>query len=376
MKRSLVLTVLLSLLLTAVPLNAATTDYSPDEPTGYKIYLPLCMVRPNSTLYVDDDGVCNGMAPCYAHPQDAVNAALPGDHIVVYPGAYGSRLVSCAWQPNCSENDSYAPALIIYKNNLTISAFDSDPTKTVIETTHHMWSNPGAIAESTAGGVKTVSGAEPHTVSIIASGVTLSGFTLRRECDESAGGHSAVFIGGLYVGYGLHGETLGYGNNTVAGNRVDGGPGHRAGSVSIWHSSDNVVRANRIVDPNFNAIQVHDGLTVAEVGLSSPSRRNLVEGNIVSDDPATSFVNNTCVFVGAWTEGSSTPRTDNNGTVVQRNRCGNKGLATTVSDGAKMFKNNTEVDWICRQHTTGASFEGNTGRYPIDQTNIKGCSLP
>ena len=73
-------------------------------------------------LYVDDDGVCGGNTPCDLHPQDAVNAAIAGDTISVYPGTYGSRNY-----PNGNCNDTDAPALIVYKENLTIQATGNSP---------------------------------------------------------------------------------------------------------------------------------------------------------------------------------------------------------------------------------------------------------
>ena len=68
MRKLLTLAMVLSVLLIAAPVSA--------DP---------------GTLYVDDDGLCGGNSPCYTHPQDAVNAANPGDTILVYPGTYDSR---------------------------------------------------------------------------------------------------------------------------------------------------------------------------------------------------------------------------------------------------------------------------------------------
>lgn len=49
----------------------------------------LGMSAPNAVLHVDDDG-CSG---CYTTIQSAVNAALPGDVIIVNPGVYDSFLI-------------------------------------------------------------------------------------------------------------------------------------------------------------------------------------------------------------------------------------------------------------------------------------------
>ncbi len=91
-----------------------------------------------------------GPGKAYAHPQDAVNAASPGDTILVYPGTYDSRQYTTK-PPHYSANDQWAPALIVYKNDLTIEAADPDPSLTIIQSTHNYWSNPVAIQASTGG---------------------------------------------------------------------------------------------------------------------------------------------------------------------------------------------------------------------------------
>lgn len=336
MKRHLILAALVTLLLAAAPVSAA------------------------GPIYVDDDGLCEGKTPCYTHPQDAVNAAAPGNRIVVYPGTYGSRAVTCDWTPNCTENDSWAPTLIVYKDNLTITAVDKNPANTIIEATHGYWSNPEAVAKSTAGGVVPVFGSEPNAISIIANGVRISGFTIRRAYDSTAGGHSNVLIGGLYLGYGTAGETLGYGGNTVADNIIDSGTSANSAGLSIWHSSNNVYLNNVIVDPYQNAVQIYDGHTAAEVNLPSPSQGNRVANNTVTDNPATPNFNETCVFVGAWT-GDAALLTDNTGTRVQGNDCGGKGLAAAYSVGSKLFAGNRNVGFTYIEYATDVRFAGNTG---------------
>ncbi len=333
MKRLLILTALATLLLAAAPVSAA------------------------GPIYVDDDDLCEGKSPCYTHPQDAVNAAAPGDRIIVYPGTYGSRKVTCDWAPSCTENDSWAPTLIVYKDNLSITAADKNPAKTIIEATHGYWSNPEAVAKSTAGGVVPMFGSEPNAIGIIADGVTISGFTIRRPSDPTAGGHSNVLIGGLYLGYGGVGETLGFDGNVVTGNVLDGGTAESRG-LSIWHSSGNQVTSNLIVDPNQNAIQIYDGETREQVKLPSPSRDNLIEGNTITDNSATDPASYTCVFVGAYT-GSRALRTNNAGTRVLANDCGGRGLASFYSVGSKLFANNTNVGYIVVEASAGERFVDN-----------------
>ncbi len=49
---------------------------------------------PGADAYVNGDGVCHGLTPCYTTIQAAVNARFSGDLIIVQPGAYGSFVVN------------------------------------------------------------------------------------------------------------------------------------------------------------------------------------------------------------------------------------------------------------------------------------------
>ena len=298
-----------------------------------------------STLYVDQVGSCDGKAPCYLHPQDAVNAANPGDTITVYPGIYGSRVFRDT-PPHYSANDKNAPALIVYKDELTIQAIDPDLSKTVIQTTHDYWSNPVAIQASTGGawngsayigaGVNPAYGAAPNAVTIIASNVIISGFTLRKpymNVDWSGFYNTAgVMIGGLYAGDPFH---LGVGDNTVTKCVFK----DVWNAIYIWHSSDNTILNNTVEALGFTghwaAISIYDGYTQDQINLGYSSQYNKIINNTIADKG---------ISVGAW----ATPIwTDNTGTKVHGNQLPYGVLGTHYSSGPKLFSGNVVAGyWV------------------------------
>lgn len=263
-------------------------------------------------LYVDDDGLCDGNSPCYLHPQDAVNAAAPGDTIRVYPGVYGHRQFTSPVPPHWGPNDQYAPALIVWKDGLTIEAVDPDPSQTVIQTTHNFWANAsipnggggGSIEHSTGCTWDSVTkmwdgtcvrpkfGTAPNAAAIIASNVTIRGFTFHRPFDGGWATYNTagVMIGGLYAGYGGAGETLGFNNNTVE-NCVFSDVWH---AVYIWHSSGNRIVHNTVEALNTNhwaAISTYDGYNDAQVALGNLSENNFIAYNTIA---------NKGIALGAW----------------------------------------------------------------------------
>ena len=290
-----------------------------------------------TTWRVDDDGAECPTAD-FTHPQDAVNAASPGDTILVYPGTYGSRQYTSPTPPHWSApNDQYAPALIVYKDGLTIKAVDPDPANTVIQTTHNWWSNPVAIQASTGGtwdgtqyvgaGVYPSGGTAPNAVAIIASCVTIDGFTLRKPDMGVAGGFwntAGVMIGGLYAG---DPGNLGSDGNTVR-NCVFEDVWH---AVYIWHSSDNMIVNNTVeaLGPgtgHWAAIEIYDGYNDAQINLGYTSKGNHIINNTIADKG---------IFVGAW---APPTWTDNTGTHVHGNQA--TAIGTGYSSGRKIFSGN------------------------------------
>jgi len=283
MKKLLIFAMVLSVLLIAVPVSANS-----------------------GTLYVDDDYTSSTSGwgvTHFAHPQDAVNAANPGDTILVYPGTYGSRRYTSPTPPHWSApNDQYAPALIVYKDGLTIEAVDPDPANTLIETTHDYWSNPVAIQASTGGtwdgsqyvgaGVYPAGGTAPNAVAIMASNVTIRGFTLRKPyAGVDSGGFwntAGVMIGGLYAGDPDH---LGSDGNTVE-NCVFKDVWH---AVYIWHSQDNVIVNNTVQTlgdtGHWAAISAYDGYNNTQIGYGNLSENNLIAYNTIADKG---------IALGAW----------------------------------------------------------------------------
>jgi parallel beta-helix repeat protein len=346
------------------------------------VFLMLLIAAPVNadpgTLYVDDDGLCDGNSPCYTHPQDAVNAANPGDTIKVYPGTYGSRQFTSPVPPHWGPSDQYAPALIVWKDGLTIEAVDPDPSKTVIQTTYNFWVNPaypaggggGSIEHSTGCTWNSVTkawdgtcvrptfGTAPNAVAIIASNVTIRGFTIHRPFDYTDGTYNTagVMIGALCAGCS---QFLGSNNNTVE-NCAFSDVWH---AVYIWHSSGNRIVNNTVAVLNTNhwaAISTYDGYNDAQIGLGNLSENNFIAHNTLD---------NKGIALGAW---APTIWTSNAGSKVCSNTTTQVGVSYAHGpviigcNGTGFWQFNT--DNVLR--IKGVTYTGDTELWNISNVDV------
>jgi hypothetical protein len=277
-----------------------------------------------STLYVNGDGLCGGNSPCYTHPQDAVNAANTGDSIKVYPGIYGHRQFTSPVPPHWGPGDQYAPALIVFKDDLTIEAVDPDPTKTIIQTTYNFWVNKslpgggggGSIEHSTGCSwnyttkawddapatpgdcVRPTFGTAPNGIAIIANNVTIDGITAISTYpgDNPAGypNTSGIFIGALYAGdpnaNGITGTVI---KNCVA-------KGHSG--IRLWKAPDTVISACVISNDTITIGIVQPALEVWDGWCDNPlypSGGGWCEGPNVGSSGLQILNNNITSYLGA-----------------------------------------------------------------------------
>ncbi|MFC2023048.1 hypothetical protein ACFLTL_02735, partial [Chloroflexota bacterium] len=323
--------------------------------------LSLVMAAPvaaATTWTVDDDGIDYPGAD-FTHPQDAVNAASPGDTILVYPGTYGSRQYTSPTPPHWSSpNDQWAPALIVYKDELTIEAV-GDASATVIESTHNYWSNPVAIQASTGGtwdgssyvgaGVYPANGTAPSAAIIVANDVTIRGFTFHRHYEGTYATYNTagVFIGGLFAGDSQYPSMA---NGAMVEDCVFSDVWH---AVYIWHSSGNVITNNTVdalTTDHWAAISTYDGYNDAQIALGNLSTNNLICHNNLA---------NKGIFLGAW---DPPTRTSNDGSVVCCNTVTEVGVG--YSNGPVIVGGNTGGFWEYNTdgvaHITGITYTGDT----------------
>jgi parallel beta-helix repeat protein len=336
MKKLFILAMVLSVLLIAVPVSADS-----------------------GILYVDAAGSCGGNSPCYLHPQDAVNAANPGDTIMVYPGTYDSRYFECPWPPNCSCSDNYSPAVIVYKDSLTIKSVEG-PSNTTIQATHTCWSNAIAVQNSTAGGLTGISGWNPSAMTIVANNVTIEGFTFRRPYNCTPNIYNCFYnTAGVFIGSkgGGYPDFLGHANGATVKDNVFKDVWH---GVYIWHSKDNTIVNNTIEalgnTTHWAAISTYDGWDESSVALQPQSENNLIAHNQIADKG---------IALGAW---APLTWTSNAGSQVCHNTTTQVGV--TYAHGPVIVGCNTggfwhtETDNVLR--ITGITYDGASGLVSVD----------
>ena len=336
MKKLLTLVMVLSVLLIAVPVSA--------DP---------------GTLYVDAAGLCGGNTSCYLHPQDAVNAANPGDTILVYPGTYDSRYFECPWAPNCSCSDNYSPAVIVYKDGLSIKSVEG-PSNTIIQATHTCWSNAIAVQNSTAGGLTGISGWNPSAMTIVANNVTIEGFTFRRPYNCAPNIYNCFYnTAGVFIGSkgGGYPDFLGNANGATVKNNVFKDVWH---GVYIWHSRDNTIVNNTIEalgnTTHWAAISTYDGWDESSVALQPQSENNLIAHNQIADKG---------IALGAW---APPTWTSNAGSQVCHNTTTQVGV--TYAHGPVIVGCNTGGFWHTNTDNvlriTGITYDGVSGLVSVD----------
>jgi parallel beta-helix repeat protein len=317
------------------------------------------VAKATTTWTVDDDGIQFPGAN-FTHPQDAVNAAAPGDTILVYPGTYDSRHQVCnplhpTW---CSPNDDWAPALIVYRDGLTIKSVEG-PANTIIQSTHNFWSNAIAVEHSTNNGIVGISGWAPNAIVIVASNTVIDGFTLHRHFEGTSATYNTagVMIGAPCAGCS---QFLGSDGNTVE-NNVFSDVWH---AVYIWHSSNNKILNNQVAELTTNhwaAISAYDGYDNAGIGLGHLSENNLIAYNTLA---------NKGIALGAW---DPPTWTSNAGCQVCSNTATQIGV--TYSHGLVVIGGNTvsgvwEVNTDKVLKLTGVTYTGDTELFATGPVSV------
>lgn len=361
MKKLLILAMLFSMLLIAVPVSA--------DP---------------GTLYVDDDDpTCGGNSPCYTTIQAAINAAIAYDTILVYPGTY-DPVVEVT--PPCWGGHYYALGVVVWKAGLTIQAVDPDPAKTIIRSDPYSvpigWMDWWRIQRLTGGqwigcgpsqtgGYNPGTSAAPSAVIVVKDDVTIEGFTIISTYIGDPGqtwhpNSAGVMIGGVKAG------------DTV----VDGVDGTtiRNCVLSGWSAVYNWKSSNTTLDGN---VMTNIQTTTAPMGSTVNGWGGWNEGDCSRSATGMQILNNTitsiavehAVFFGGYCSGWI----DNSNLYIDGNTIVSPacGVAFWQSGGTNkvMTCNNTvTAPWggVCVWSST---YDGPYGR-DSDGDGVKDCDEP
>lgn len=244
MKRLAIFGVVVALLLALLPVAASAS--------------------PGTVWHVDDDLVDYPDAD-YTTIQAAVDAASPGDTIIVHPGTY-------------EENVNVAKSVTI----------------------------DGQGAATLIAGIEYWTGKRGDGFRVTASDVTITGFTIIGHYGgvEQGFNNPGIVVGGNYPGDMAH---LGVQRVTISNNVFR----DSWSAIYVWKSSDNLITGNTIYNMDWRAIQVYDGSWDAQIEEGYPSQNNRIIDNEVYNSWGG-------LYVGAWGP-DSMRHTDNSGTIVQGN---------------------------------------------------------
>jgi len=186
---------------------SASASASPEEPSA-----PERVAEASRTIFVSaTDPTCGGRSPCFAQIQKAIDAAIPGDHIVVFPGLYPERLR-------------------IIEKNRHAAASEADRIKLYADPLAPVGSVVVGPAEDQPCSLR------PALEVLRSKFVTIEGFDFR-----DAGARGVVLRGEGGTNQGIH----------VLRNRIHGERDVRcSGGVTVWQGNADAVIANNLIYAN------------------------------------------------------------------------------------------------------------------------------
>ena len=245
------------------------------------------------TIYVAPDGDCGGMLPCYAHPQDAVDAASNGDTIKMAQGVYTgtgfqvvyiNRAITLTGGYTTTDwANSYPitqPTMIDAENVTRRQGVVIDGTRVATITLAGL-----TIQRGNAGGTTKGSGLNILTGTVVVSTCT---FVENMSADRGGGIHltegdllvtGSSFVGNVAGGGGgIHIED---GAATVISSTFSGNNAYFGGSINATILADLTVRHN-IFSHNVGS---YGGGIMTESGYGIPTTK-VIEYNVFEDNSA------------------------------------------------------------------------------------------
>jgi len=269
----------------------------------------------NDSLCVPDSSQLDPYSVVYCSIQDAIDDALPADTISVEAGTYYEEIV-------------------VDKSVAIVSTDGADVT--IVDTIATTYGRP---------------------FSVIASDVTIEGFTIKAGHEYCCNTGIPIMIGGIFPG-----DTRYTGDAhhvTIKDNIMT----QSWTGIYVWKSSDNLITGNTIYDVFWRAIQVYDGSSNAQIEEGYPGKNNKIIDNEIYNSWGG-------IYIGAWN--SEGLRTDNSGTIIQDNYLHDLtdfavGFGYTDSENVDILDNTMEsnlqgitVFWWGITDLTDTTVTGNT----------------